>query len=168
VTATHNYSLVEVPFEHADSIALRAAQRRELDERYGADTEPGVKPTAADVAVFVVAYDRATDEPVGCGGLRQLDADSAEIKRMFVVGPARGTGVSTLVLRGLEARAAERGWGTLRLETGPEQPDAMRFYEREGYTRIPNFGHYAEAVGSICYERVLERPQGPSIDPAMR
>ena len=155
MTATRNYRLVEVPFDHTDSIALREAQRRELDERYGADTEPGVKPTAADVPIFLVAYDSSTGRPVGCGGLRQLDAESAEIKRMFVVASARGTGVSTRLLRGLEARAVERGWRILRLETGPEQPDAMRFYEREGYTRIPNFGYYAESEGSICYERVL-------------
>ncbi|MFD1051817.1 MFS transporter, partial [Kibdelosporangium lantanae] len=29
---------------------------------------------------------------------------------------------------------------TLKLETGTEQPDAQRFYEREGYEEIPLFG----------------------------
>jgi hypothetical protein len=43
----------------------------------------------------------------------------------------------------------------LRLETGTEQPDAMAFYERHGYRRIPNFGHYADSELSVCYERAL-------------
>jgi hypothetical protein len=43
----------------------------------------------------------------------------------------------------------------LKLETGTEQPDAMAFYERHGYRRIPNFGHYADSELSVCYERAL-------------
>ena len=39
------------------------------------------------------------------------------------------------------------------LETGDEQPDAMRFYEREGYTAIPAFGYYVDSDLSRCYEK---------------
>jgi putative acetyltransferase len=145
----------DVPFDHPDSATLRAAQRIEIDARYGGDTEPGIKPSASDVPVFVVAYD-AVGQPVGCGGLRRLDDSTAEIKRMFVVESKRGTGVSVAVLRALEHRARERGWNTLRLETGTAQPDAMRFYEREGYTLIPNFGAYEGEPASLCYERRLD------------
>jgi hypothetical protein len=31
----------------------------------------------------------------------------------------------------------------------------MAFYERHGYHRIPNFGHYAASELSVCYERAL-------------
>jgi putative acetyltransferase len=31
----------------------------------------------------------------------------------------------------------------------------MRFYEREGYRRIDNFGHYAGEAHSVCYARTL-------------
>ncbi len=151
----------------ADASALRAAQRAEIDERYGTpDSEPGPAPSAADILVFFVAYsDDGT--PLGCGGLREvasadgLDAAEGEIKRMYVVPAARGTGVSTAILAELEGFALARGWPRLVLETGTEQPDAMRFYEREGYTRIPNFGYYADAPLSLCYEKPLV-----PIDPA--
>jgi putative acetyltransferase len=134
--------------------ALRAAQRAELDARYGSDDhEPGAAPTAQDIDLFLVAVsDRA---PVGCGALRRLEATAAEVKRMYVVPPARGTGVAAAILRALEAAALDRGWTTLRLETGTEQPDAQRFYEREGYHRIPLFGVYAGSTLSVCYERTL-------------
>lgn len=152
--STASIEIRDTAFDHPDSEVLRAAQRIEIDARYGGDTEPGTKPSASDVPVFVVAYDES-GRPVGCGGLRQLDDVSAEIKRMFVTPDARGTGVSVAVLRALEERARSRGWSTLRLETGTAQPDAVRFYEREGYTLIPNFGAYAGAAESLCYERRL-------------
>ena len=62
---------------------------------------------------------------------------------------------ATAVLRALEEAAAERGWSTLRLETGTAQPDAIRFYQREGYREIPLYGVYVGSDLSICYERVL-------------
>ncbi|HET6505042.1 MAG TPA: GNAT family N-acetyltransferase [Amycolatopsis sp.] len=134
---------------------LREDQRAELDARYGCDDhEPGVKPTAEDVAVFVVARDRR-GRAVGCGALRLLDAAAAEIKRMYVVPEARGGGVATAVLRELETHARRRGLTTLKLETGPAQPDAIRFYEREGYRPIENFGPYRGQPLSRCYAREL-------------
>lgn len=147
-------TLREVEWDHPDSVALRGAQRAELTERYGtSESEPGPAPTADDVAYFVVAY--RDEEPVGCGGLRPLDDTHGEIKRMFVTPAHRGSGVSTTVLSRLESEGRARGWTRLVLETGDAQPDAIRFYEREGYTRIPNFGHYADSPLSVCFEKPL-------------
>ncbi|MFI5910731.1 GNAT family N-acetyltransferase [Dactylosporangium sp. NPDC051541] len=143
-------------------VALRAAQEAELDARYGGENhEPGEHPSADDVDVFLVAARDGT--PVGCGALRRLDASSAEIKRMYVVPAARGSGVATAVLRALEHRAVARGWPVLRLETGTEQPDARRFYEREGYRQIPRFGVYAGSELSVCYERTLGPDRGVGV-----
>jgi hypothetical protein len=66
--------------------------------------------------------------------------------------------VAGAVLTALEAEAVRRGWTLLKLETGTEQPDAMALYERHGYQRIPNFGHYADSTLSVCYERALSIP----------
>ncbi|MCW2678152.1 MAG: Acetyltransferase family protein [Modestobacter sp.] len=135
---------------------LTSAQQAELRGRYGPDSEPGVKPSAADVAVVLVATDD-DGAPVGCGALRPLGADSAEIKRMYVVPRARGRGLSKTVLAGLEAEALARGWTTLRLETGPAQPEAVALYTGAGYRPTSAFGHY---VGdrddwSLYFERQL-------------
>ncbi|GAA0990457.1 GNAT family N-acetyltransferase [Subtercola frigoramans] len=137
-----------------DGVKLRAAQRTELDTRYGADTEPGVKPTADDIAVFLIARD-TSGEAIGCGALRLLGDGTAEIKRMFVVAAARGTGASTLLLHRLESEAVARGITRLLLETGPAQPDAVRFYQREGYTRAAAFGHYVDSATSLFFGRDL-------------
>ena len=141
--STADHVITDEPWDSAEAVALRAAQRAELDSRYGSDDhEPGTPPSADDISVFVVARDAASGRTLGCGALRQVDSSSAEVKRMFVVADARGTGVATAVLRALEDRALARGWHQLVLETGTEQPDAIRFYEREGYTLIESFGPY--------------------------
>ena len=104
---------------------------------------------------ILVAAAGAASEPAGCGGLRQLDAISGEIKRMFVAPSRRGSGVSVSILRQLEETARKRGWSRLLLETGDGQPDAERFYAREGYTRIDNFGHYVDSDASLCFGKNL-------------
>lgn len=144
------------PWDDPAGAALRKEQRAELDARYGSDDhEPGPLPSAADIDHFLVAADPASGVALGCGALRRLDSTSAEIKRMYVVPHARGTGLATALLRALEAAAVERGWTTIRLETGTFQPDAQRFYEREGYRQIPLFGVYIGSSVSLCYERSL-------------
>jgi len=77
------------------------------------------------------------------------------VKRMYVVPELRGRGIATAVLRRIEQEALVLGVSELLLETGTEQPDAMRFYEREGYRRIPNFGLYEGEEQSVCYARRL-------------
>jgi len=154
------WTIETTPFDHPDADALRRAQRRELAARYGSDDhEPGRPPSAADVPVFLVARD-AEGTPIACGGLRPLPddvlgPDTAEVKRMYAAPAARGTGVAVAVLRALEQAAGELGVRHLVLETGTGQPDAMRFYQREGYTPIPLFGSYLGATESVCFGRRL-------------
>src|SRR5690348_3738956 len=126
----------DVPWDDPAAEALRGAQRVEIAERYGTpDSEPGQPPTADDIAVFVVV--RTEDgTAIGCGGLRQLDDLSGEVKRMYVVPESRGTGAADAVLDALEIHARKRGWTHLRLETGDRQPDAVAFYRRRGFERI--------------------------------
>jgi GNAT superfamily N-acetyltransferase len=144
-----------VDWDDPAGVALRTAQRLEIAARYGrTDTEPGTPPSAADIAWFVVVC--AEDgTPLGCGALRRLDAVTGEVKRMYVVPERRGTGVATAVLEALEDRARTLGWTHLRLETGDGQPDAVRFYTRQGYGPIPCFGAYADEPSSRRFQRAL-------------
>jgi GNAT superfamily N-acetyltransferase len=150
--------LAAVAWDDADVQRLTTAQQAELRARYDGDSEPGTKPSAADVSVVLVARDTA-GTALGCGALRTLGDGVAEVKRMYVVPEARGRGVSKLVLAGLEDAARARGWTVLRLETGPRQPEAIALYEGAGYRPIPAFGGYVDdpdAGCSLYYERVLD------------
>ncbi|TQL46791.1 acetyltransferase (GNAT) family protein [Homoserinimonas aerilata] len=148
------HEIKSVAYDHADSTMLRAAQRAEIAAAYGGEeTEPGEPLSAADAALFLVAYDDGI--PAGCGGLRILEGGDAEVKRMYVTPSRRGTGVAPDVLHALEAAALELGIARLVLETGDRLKAAIRFYEREGYSRIPNFGAYVDAPFSFCYAKTL-------------
>ncbi|MDP4332866.1 GNAT family N-acetyltransferase [Curtobacterium sp. A7_M15] len=155
------WTITTIPFDHPDADRLRRAQRQELDARYGtSDHEPGVPPSAADVPVFVLARDE-DGAAIACGGLRPLPdevlgAGVVEVKRMYTAPSARGTGVATAVLRRLEQEAQWVGARSVVLETGTEQPDAIRFYQREGYTAIPLFGAYVGSTNSVCFGRRFE------------
>ena len=152
---TTSWTIEPRGWEDPQGIILRKRQRTELDARYGCDDhEPGPPPSTEDIAVFLLAFD-ADGDALGCGALRALDTGSAEVKRMYVVPESRGSGVAAAILAALEDTAREKGWATLKLETGDAQPDAIRFYEREGYLRIPRFGHYVNSDISVCYEKTL-------------
>ena len=144
------------PFDSPAALALREEQRVELIERYGFDSEPGAKPTSADVPVFLVA--RSSGDPVGCGGLRPIEPGLVEIKRMFVRPAERGQGFSKLILQALEDEARAIGAERVVLETGVAQPESIGLYERSGYRAIPCFGAYAGEPLSRCFERCLTSP----------
>jgi putative acetyltransferase len=90
--------------------------------------------------VFVVAR-TGQGVAAGCGAVVFAD-DYGELKRMYVRPESRGQGIAERILHVLEQAAQRTGCSTLMLETGPYQPQALRFYERSGYTRRGAFGDY--------------------------
>lgn len=93
---------------------------------------------------------------IGCGAIKDLDGETMEVKRMFVLKELRGRGVAGSVLAELEKWALELGYKSCRLETGKRQPEAIALYKRQGYQRIPNYGQYAGIENSICFEKKLK------------
>ncbi len=149
--------LAPVAWDDPDLQQLAVAQQVELRARYDGGGEPGVPPSAADLGVILIARDD-DGGAIGCGALRELGPGTAELKRMYIVPAARGRGVSKAVLAALEDAARERGWTTLRLETGPRQPEAIGLYSGAGYRPVSAFGTYAGdpgATDSLFFERVL-------------
>jgi GNAT superfamily N-acetyltransferase len=147
----------QAAWDDRDVQRLATEQQTEIRARYGGKEEPGSAPTAADVGVVLVARDD-DGTALGCGALRRLGDDVAEEKRMYVVPAARGRGVSKAVLAGLEEAARGHGWTTLRLETGPLQPEAVGLYAGSGYRRIGPFGGYVgdpDAADSFFFEKQL-------------
>lgn len=99
----------------------------------------------------VVAYNNI--EPIGCGAYKPYENGIAEIKRMFVPLHERGKGIAGIVLGELEKWACEEGFASCILETGKKQPEAIRLYEKLGYSYIPNYGQYAGIENSVCLKK---------------
>jgi GNAT superfamily N-acetyltransferase len=136
---------------------LLAAMVAEMSTLYGPIDGPGMpSATAADFApphgTFLVGFDG--DGAAVCGGgIKRLDAEAAEIKRMYVVPAARRRGHARALLHALEDAARDLGYSTVRLDTGPRQAHAQALYEAEGYRPIGNFN--ANPVASYWGEKQL-------------
>jgi GNAT superfamily N-acetyltransferase len=131
-----------VPSDRPPATDLVEAMIEEVAHMYGRIDVPGApSATPADMAppagAFVVVYDDGA--AVAGGGLKRLDDAACEIKRMYVVPQARGRGLASVLLRGLEDEARRLGYAIARLDTGPQQPAAQAMYERAGYAPIENF-----------------------------
>lgn len=112
--------------------------------------------TVASLQHVVVAYREHI--PVGCGAFKQYTPELVEIKRMFVRPEHRGTGVAQAVLTELERWAQELRYTGYVLETGQKQPEAIQFYLKSGYQRIPNYGQYVGIENSVC----MQKQAGPA------
>ena len=86
---------------------------------------------------FLIAW--LDGRPVGCGAVRALDADTAEIKRMWVDPAVRGLGVGRSLLAALESAAAGLERRTVRLDTAAYLTEALPLYQSAGYAEIPAY-----------------------------
>jgi len=138
----------------ADAQTLMAELSAVLATLTGASGQASFDPADVRVAraCFAVARD-AHGRALGCGALRPLEPDSAEIKRMFARPGSHGVGAA--VLRFLEQEAARFGYAAARLSTRRVNERAVAFYERHGYRRIEGYGRYAGSDVSVCFEKVL-------------
>jgi putative acetyltransferase len=93
---------------------------------------------------------------VGCGAAVLKPEGYAELKRMFVREAARGHGVGRQMLAFLEEQVRGRGVTLTRLETGVYSHNAIRLYERMGYTKIGPFAGYWDDPLSVFYEKRLD------------
>ena len=95
------------------------------------------------------------NKPVACGAFKEYDEKKAEIKRMFVQPGSRGRGIGLNILKELESWAAELHYPECILETGKKQPEAIRLYQKAGYTIIENYGQYENVENSVCMMKAI-------------
>ena len=101
----------------------------------------------------IVCY--VDDKTIGCGAFKQYDQKKAEIKRMYVLPEFRGQGIGVAILKELELWAAELNFSECILETGKKQPEAIRLYQKAGYTITKNYGQYENVENSVCMAKVI-------------
>ncbi len=78
---------------------------------------------------------------VGVVALRPLAAGIAEIKRLYVVREARGTGVGRMLAERAVEAAAAKGYQRVRLDTHrPSMIAAIALYRRLGFVEIAPYG----------------------------
>ncbi len=132
----------------------RPATTAEIDEGLTGD---GVEALAPPTGAFLVG--RYGGKPAACGGVLVLDAERAELTRVYVRPAFRGTGGAGLLLAALEAAARELGARRMVLNTRTDLVEARALYVRHGYAEIPAYceGPYME----VWYGRELDEPTPP-------
>ena len=152
---------MSVAFEQADALCapaaeLIAAAENEMRALYEGSSTGGVRSlTSTDLTPPDGRYllGRVEGNVVCGGGLRRLDDEAAEIKRMYTVPDFRRRGYAADLLGALEEEVLSMGLRIVRLDTGPRQQHAQRLYERSGYVAIGNYN--ANPYASFWGEKVL-------------
>ncbi|WP_416896803.1 MAG: GNAT family N-acetyltransferase [Minwuia sp.] len=111
---------------------------------------------AADVTFWTA---RDGNEVVGCGALKRLDAESAELKSMHTAEAHRGRGVARLVMEHALDHARAQGFCRILLETGTMAgyAAARALYLGRGFTECGPFGDYSLDPNSVFMCLELDR-----------
>jgi ribosomal protein S18 acetylase RimI-like enzyme len=137
-------------FRTATRDDLPAIVRMLADDGLGKGREQPVDPLPK---AYGDAFDRMAAQPgndyllaeidgevAGClqltviHGLSRTGVSRAQIEGVRVAGSHRGRGIGEALFREAIDRAHEAGCGLVQLTTDKARPDALRFYERLGFT----------------------------------
>ncbi len=149
----------------------------QIEQRFGAlPAELAARPVA-DYAADMLDKVCAEAPPLGCfyllempagaglphqlagmGGLRRLDAQRAEVKRIFVRPGFRGLGLGALLMQRLLDDARSFGYRQLCLDSGPFMPEAQALYERLGFQDSPPHAGTEVPEPLRPFWRFMQRP----------
>jgi ribosomal protein S18 acetylase RimI-like enzyme len=134
-----------------------AAVRELFAEYAGAVAEPccfaGLERELAELprGYLVLFLAREDGAAAGCVGMRKLDAQSAEMKRLYVRPAYRGRGIGRALAQATIAAARDGGFQRMVLDSLPKMHSALELYrelefrETEPYLAEPT-------PGARCFE----------------
>ncbi|MCX5442410.1 MULTISPECIES: GNAT family N-acetyltransferase [unclassified Streptomyces] len=131
--------------DYYDEVASRYWKRpatfQEIDRGLAGD---GVELLTPPTGQFVVGH--YGEEAAACGGVLLLDAERAELTRVYVRPAFRGKNGASLLLELLEDEARTLGACQMVLNTRLDLIEARALYVRHGYAEIPAYctGPYME------------------------
>jgi putative acetyltransferase len=94
---------------------------------------------------------------IGCGAMKELDANHAEIKSMRITASCRGKGIASMLLQHILNEARLQGYRRISLETGsmPFFEPARNLYAKYGFENCAPFSTYREDPNSVFMTKKL-------------
>ena len=103
---------------------------------------------------FVIAYHNS--KPVGCFGIRKIDSEICELKRMYLSKDVRGQGLGEKLLKEAIRMAVILKYDRMRLDTLPSMNSAIHLYQKLGFKEIQPY-RFNPIAGSKFMELELPR-----------
>ena len=97
-----------------------------LEEKYG---KPGGR-------IYVAYYD---GELAGCIGLKKIDKNQGEMKRLYVRQKFRGKHIGLLLAKKIVEDAKKIGYKAILLDTLPSLESAIKMYKKMGFYEISQY-----------------------------
>lgn len=97
------------------------------------------------------------DTVVGCGAIKRLSPDHAELKSMRTAAARKRSGIASLLLGHIITETGRAGFGRLSLETGSgdfHEP-ARELYRKFGFACCDPFGDYQPDPLSVFMTKVI-------------
>jgi putative acetyltransferase len=148
--------------DQPEVVALLAALDRYLGGLYAPEANHILSVDellSADISFFVA---REQGEAVGTAACRRMAGEPAtggqpygEVKRMYVDPSRRGRRLGARLLDAVEGRLRRDGYRVALLETGRDQAEAVKLYERAGYAPRGPFGGYPDNGLSLFMAKAL-------------
>lgn len=95
------------------------------------------------------------EKAVACGCFKKYNANTVELKRMFVSPEARGLGLAQRIIKELEEEARKQGFKTMILETLYKQIEAINLYQKVGFEIVENYEPYEGLTNSVCMSKSI-------------
>lgn len=137
----------EMLHEHLQSMTLHSPP----ESIHALDIEASRKPEITFWTVW------ESGRLLGCGALKELDSQHAEIKSMRTSSSHLRKGVARNLLNHILEEAKRRGYSRLSLETGSMEAfePARQLYANFGFTYCEPFANYVEDPYSVFMTREL-------------
>ena len=97
---------------------------------------------------------RAGGIPCACAGIRKLDEDICEIKRLYVSERFRGRGIGKRLVEFAIATARAKGYRRMRLDTLEDMKAAQDLYRAQGFYEIAPYA-VNPIPGTLFMEKVF-------------
>ena len=142
------YTITEVELTNPALVALfgqlsaSLGHSKEEEQHKASFTQSGLQ-------LAVIAWHDG--KAVGCGLLRQEDAERAEIKRLY----SSQAGVGTAIFNYLLHAAAERGYPKVLAAVRIINSKAVNFFLAKGFKKCSSYGKYRYSSQMLCLEKAL-------------